>query len=156
MMTNQDNSNFKIRATPHLRVRDAASAITFYKQAFGAVELRRLTDPNGKVVNAQLSIGDAIISLAEESPKTGSPSPQTLGGSSVSIDLSVPEVDAMVNQAVAAGAVVEYPVMNQFYGLRQGRILDPFGHMWSIDTPIEDVSPAEMQRRLDEMIKSAG
>ena len=115
-----------------------------------------MTDPKGKVVNAQLSIGDALFVVAEESPKTGSPSPQTLGGSPVSIDLSVPDVDAMVSQVVAAGGVVQYPVMNQFYGLRQGRIIDPFGHMWNIDTPIEEISPAEMQRRLDEMIKSAG
>ncbi|MBA3874499.1 MAG: VOC family protein [Anaerolineae bacterium] len=154
-MTELTHSNFKIRATPNLRVRDAASAITFYQQAFGAVELRRLTDPDGKVVNALLSIGEALFVVAEESPKTGSPSPQTLGGSPVSIDLSVPDVDVTVNQAVAAGAVVQYPVMNQFYGLRQGRIVDPFGHMWNIDTPIEEVSPAEMQRRLDEMMKSA-
>ena len=154
-MTDSAHSSFKIQATPNLRVRDAARAITFYQQAFGAVEVRRLTTPDGKVVNAQLSIGDALFVIAEESPKTGSPSPETLGGSPVSIDLSVPDVDAMVKQAVAAGAQIQFPVMDQFYGLRQGRIIDPFGHMWNIDTPIEEVSPAEMQRRLDDMIQSS-
>ena len=154
-MPNPAKMDFKIQAAPNLRVRDAASAITFYKLAFDAVELRRLVDPEGKVVNAQLSIGGALFVVAEESPKTGSPSPQTIGGSPVSIDLTVPDVDATVSQALAAGAQVQYPVMDQFYGLRQGRIIDPFGHMWNIGTPIEEVSPAEMQRRLDEMIKSA-
>ncbi len=149
-----ESAAFKITATPHLRVRDAAKAIEFYKQAFGAVEVERLTTPNGMIPHAQLKIGDAPFSLGEESPQEGSPSPQTLGGSAVGIDLLVPDVDALAAQAVAAGAVIVYEIKDQFYGLRQGRLLDPFGHIWMIGTPIEALSPEEMQRRFDDLLKA--
>ena len=105
------------------------------------------------VVNAQLKIGDARFSLAEESPGD-SPSPQTLGGSAVQIDLIVPNVDAVVAQAVAAGAIVKYPVEDHFYGWRQGRIVDPFGHVWIVGRQLEKLSPAEMQRRFDDYLKT--
>ena len=150
-----DPADFKITATPHLRVRNAASAIEFYKRAFGAVEVERLTTPDGLIPHAQMKIGDAPFSLGEESPADGSPSPQTLGGSAVGIDLIVPNVDELAAQAVAAGAVIVYEIKDQFYGLRKGRLLDPFGHIWMIGTPIEAMSPEETQRRFDTMFKGS-
>jgi len=130
-------TSFTIRVTPHLRVRNTAKAIEFYRQAFGAVEVGRYTDPEGVIAYAGLSIGDAKLSLAEESPGSGSPSPQTVGHTTICIDLIVPNVDEMVNRAVALGAKIQFPVENQFYGIRQGRIVDPFGHQWSIGSPLE-------------------
>jgi PhnB protein len=132
----QDNG-FKYRLTPHLRVRNAANAIKFYQEAFGAIEVDRYTAPDGVIAHAQLKIGDAAFSLAEESPVDGSPGPQTLSGSSVSIDLIVPDADSVAKQAVELGARIQYPIQDQFYGLRQGRIIDPFGHLWSIGSPLK-------------------
>ncbi len=134
--------------TVYLRVRGAAEAIAFYEKAFGAVERPgRLAMPNGKVMYAALTIGNSEVKLADEAPEYDSPGPQTLGGSSVSIALMVPDVDAVVARAVAAGATLEFPVQDQFYGHRSGRIVDPFGHVWVVGTVIEEVSPEEMARR---------
>jgi PhnB protein len=135
-MATDKAATFTIRATPILRVRNAARAIEFYQQAFGAVEVDRYTAPDGVIAYAALTIGEARFGLAEESPATGSPGPQTLSGSTVCIDLLVPNADPVVEKAVSLGAKIQYPVKDQFYGLRQGRILDPFGHMWSIGSPI--------------------
>lgn len=134
-------------ATPYLSVRGASSAIEFYKKAFGATESARLADPSGKIGHAEIRIGDALIMLADEFPEMGVRSPQALGGSPVSIHLYVEDVDALVNQAVAAGATVLDPVDDKFYGDRAGRLADPFGHVWNIATHKEDVSPDEVQRR---------
>lgn len=134
-------------ATPYLCVRDAASAIEFYKKAFGATELMRLADPNGKIGHAEIKIGDAPIMLADEFPEMDFRSPQSLGGSPVTIVLYVEDVDALASQAVAAGAKVLRPVEDQFYGDRMGKLADPFGHVWSVATHKEDVSPEEMRRR---------
>jgi PhnB protein len=133
-------------ATPMLAINDAGKAIEFYKQAFGATELMRLTDSGGKIGHAELRIGEARIMLADENPQYNV-SPQTLGGSPVMIHLYVEDVDAWVNRAVTAGAKVVFPVKDQFYGDRSGRLVDPFGHIWIIATHKEDVSPEETQRR---------
>jgi PhnB protein len=133
-------------ATPYLSIKDAASAIEFYQQAFGAVETMRLRTPDGKIVHAQIKIGQALVMMADADGKYHF-DPQALGGSSVSIHLYVEDVDAFVSRAVAVGAKVVIPVNDQFYGDRTGRLVDPFGHVWIISTHKEDVSPEEMQKR---------
>lgn len=134
-------------ATPYLFVNGAAKAIEFYKRAFGATELFRMTQPDGKVGHAEIKIGDSPIMLADEFPEMGARSPQALGGSPVMIYLYVEDVDAVFTQAVAAGAKVTRPVKDQFYGDRSGGVTDPFGHLWYIATHKEDVSSEEMKRR---------
>jgi PhnB protein len=119
--------------------------------AFGAVETMRLMQPDGRVGHAELRIGPAGIMLADEFPEYGFTGPLARGGTSVSLHLVVPDVDATVAAAVAAGATLEREVADQFYGSRSGAIIDPFGHRWIVQTPIEDVSVEEMQRRLDEL-----
>jgi PhnB protein len=134
-------------ATPYLIVRNAARAIEFYKKAFGATELMRMAEPSGRIGHAEIRIGDSPIMLADEVPEMGFRSPESFGGSPVSILLYVEEVDAVFNQAVAAGAKVQRPVADQFYGDRTGGVTDPFGHTWYIATHKEDVSPEEMRKR---------
>jgi PhnB protein len=134
-------------ATPYLIVNNGAAALEFYKKAFGAAELFRMTKPDGRVGHAEIKIGNSVIVLADEVPEMGARSPQSLGGSPVSILLYVEDVDRVFNQAVAAGAKVQRPVQNQFYGDRIGGVADPFGHVWYIATHVEDVSPEEMQKR---------
>ncbi len=134
-------------ATPYLIVGDAARAIEFYKKAFGAMELMRMANPSGKIGHAEIKIGDSPIMLADEVPGMGYRSPESLGGSPVSILLYVEDVDAVFNQAVAAGAKVQKPVADQFYGDRTGGVTDPFGHVWYVATHKEDVSPEEMRKR---------
>ena len=133
--------------TPYLIMTDAAKAIPFYKEAFGAQELVRLPLPNGKVGHAELQIGDSRIMLAEENPAWAAQSAQTLGGTPVFIHLYVEDADAVFERAVAAGAKVDKPVADQFYGDRSGSLIDPFGHRWSIATHKEDVSLEETMRR---------
>jgi PhnB protein len=134
-------------ATPYLIVKGAARAIDFYKQAFGATELMRFPGPGGTIGHAEIRIGDSPIMLADEMPQMGYRSPAALGGSPVSVMLYVPDVDKVVDRAVKAGAKLEKPVADQFYGDRNGTIHDPFGHVWTVSTHKEDVSPEEMQRR---------
>ena len=131
--------------TPHLVCAGAADAITFYKQAFGAVELGRLPGPQGKLMHAMLRIGDSAVMLVDEFPDYGSFGPKSLKGSPVTIHLYVEDVDATVKRAVAAGAKITMPVDDMFWGDRYGKIEDPFGHHWSVATHIRDVSPEEMQ-----------
>lgn len=140
-------------ATAYLIVQDAARAIEFYKQAFGAQELFRLADASGKIGHAEIKIGDSPIMLAEEFPDMGYRGPQALGGTPVSICLYVENVDALFDQAVAAGGKVQRPVKDQFYGDRTGTLTDPFGHVWTIATHKEDVSPEEMDRRYRAMMQ---
>ena len=137
--------------TPHLIVDNAPKAIEFYKQAFAATELDRLDMHDGRVGHAEIKIGDSIIMLADEFPEMGIKSPKSIGGSASSILLYVEDVDARFDQAIAAGATVERPVKDQFYGSRSGTLVDPFGHKWSIATHKEDVSMEEMRRRLAAM-----
>ena len=134
-------------ATPYLIVKGAIKAIDFYKKAFGAVELFCMDAPDGRVGHAEIRIGNSPIMLADEFPEIGAKSPETLGGSPVSILLYVEDVDTLFNRAVAAGAKVLRPVTNQFYGDRSGGLIDPFGHSWHISTHVEDVPPDELHRR---------
>ena len=134
-------------ATPYLCVSGAASAIDFYKQAFGATETMRIADPSGKIGHAEIKIGEAPIMLADEFPEMGFRSPQSLGGSPVTIHLYVEDVDTVVSQAATAGAKVVRPVEDKFYGDRAGQLEDPFGHAWYIATHKEDIAPEEIQKR---------
>jgi PhnB protein len=134
-------------AIPYLSVKDATRAIKFYKRAFGAREIMQLRQSDGKVSHAELRIGDAPIMLADEFPEINFRSPQSIGGTPVNILVYVNDVDALVDQATAAGAKLLRPVADQLYGGRVGMLEDPFGHSWSFATHIEDVSPEEMQRR---------
>ncbi|MGB8509474.1 MAG: VOC family protein [Pyrinomonadaceae bacterium] len=133
--------------TPYIVVNDGARAIEFYKQAFGATELFRMDAPGGKIGHAEIRIGDSNIMLADEHPEMNARSPQTLGGSPVSLMLYVTDVDATVGKAVEAGAKLTRPIADQFYGDRTGGIEDPFGHAWYIATHVEDVAPEELQKR---------
>jgi PhnB protein len=142
--------------TPYLIVKDAARAIEFYKNAFGATELMRMADPNGKVGHAEIRVGDSHVMLADEFPDKGFHGPQSLGGSSVGLVLYVEDVDAVAARAVAAGAKVLQPVKDQFYGDRSGTFTDPFGHVWTISTHKEDLSPEEVRRRAEAAMKQAG
>ena len=139
--------------TPYLIVNAAAAAIAFYKQVFAATERFRMNGPDGKVGHAELQIGDSVIMLADEAPQIGARSPQSLGGTPVSLLLYVEDVDAVASQLVAAGAKTLRPVQDQFYGDRSGNFEDPFGHKWTIATHTEDVPPEEMQRRAEAFTK---
>jgi len=143
--------------TAYISVKGATDAIEFYRNAFGAKETGRLTMPDGSIGHAELEIGDSKIMLAEENEQWGNLSPQTVGGSPVSLCLYVEDVDAVFAKALEAGASVtgEMVVKDQFYGDRTGGITDPFGHKWSIMTHIEDVSFQEMQKRMNAMFQAA-
>jgi PhnB protein len=143
-------------ATPYLIVKGAAQALDFYQKAFGAREVFRFAGPNGQIGHAEIQIGNSRIMLADEHPQMGAVGPQTLGGTPVGICLYVEDVDALAKRAVAAGAKVERPVQDQFYGDRSGTFADPFGHKWTIATHKEDVSPEEMQRRAEAFRKQHG
>ena len=138
--------------TPYLIVRGAAQAITFYQRAFGAVELFRLDGPGGTIGHAEIRIGDSPVMLADG--MDGFPDPLTLGGAGTSLHLYVPDVDAAFARAIAAGATVRRPVADQFYGDRTGTLTDPFGHVWSLATHVEDVPHEEINRRFQALMKS--
>lgn len=140
--------------TPYLMVRNAAAAIDFYKKAFNAVELMRFPGPGGKIMHAEVKIGDSPVMLADEMPEEGHVGPQTLGGVGVSMMLYVEDVDTRFAQAIAAGATIKRPVEDQFYGDRTGTLVDPFGHVWSIGTHKEDVSMDELQQRMAKLGQS--
>ena len=140
---------------PYLIVKGGIKAIEFYKNAFGAQEVGRMTMPGGEVGHCELKIGDSHIMLSDEMPEWGNKSPQTLGGSAVGICLYVENVDEVFHRAIAAGGTVDggMEVKDQFYGDRSGSLIDPFGHKWTIATHKEDVSFEEMQRRMDAMME---
>lgn len=140
-------------ATPYLIIQGAAAALEFYKKAFNASETVRMAQPDGQIGHAEMRIGDSCIMLADELPAMGYRSPKALGGSPVILLLYVEDVDAVVARAVAAGAKLTQPVQDKFYGDRSGTIEDPFGHVWTIATHTEDVSPEEMKRRMAAMQK---
>jgi len=140
--------------TPYLIVDGAAAAIDYYKKAFGAVEVMRMPGPDGRIGHAEIKIGDSHVMLADEHPEMGARSPKTVGGSPISILLYVENVDQFVDRAVAAGAKLERPVEDKFYGDRMGEIQDPFGHKWYVGTHIEDVTPEEMKKRMAAMSHS--
>lgn len=143
--------------TPCLCVSDAARAIEFYKEVFGATEIKRMAMPDGKIAHAEIQIGDSRVALADEFPEMDFRSPQSIGGTATQFVLYDEDVDACVERAVAAGAKLTRPVKDQFYGDRSGSVEDPFGHHWYIATHIEDLTPEEVKRRMDaEMGQSAG
>jgi PhnB protein len=133
--------------TPYLIIHGAKKAMEFYTKAFGAQETFKMLDDKGEIGHAEMRIGNSIVMLAEEKPNLPHKSPTTLGGSPVSILLYVEDCDAVFHRAVEAGAKVERPLANQFYGDRTGGVKDPFGFSWYIATHVEDVSPEEMDRR---------
>jgi PhnB protein len=136
--------------TPYLVITGAAKAIEFYKKAFGAVETVRMPGPDGKIMHAELQIGNSMLMLSDENPERGHFSPSTRGGSTGSVMLYTEDVDATFKQAVAAGAKADMPPADMFWGDRMGNLTDPFGHTWAIATHKEDVSPEEMGRRMQE------
>jgi PhnB protein len=146
--------------TPYLVVNDASRAIDFYKQAFGAKETVRMGGPGGKIGHAELKIGDSMLMLSDEMPGSGNRSPQSLGGSPVSVFMYVENVDSVFDQAVKAGAKADKPPEDMFWGDRFGHLTDPFGHLWAIATHIEDVAPEEMRKRaqaaMAQMAQGAG
>lgn len=133
--------------TPYLIVRGGAAAVDFYRKAFGAEELFRIDMGGGKLGHAEMRIGDSIVMLADEHPEQGYKAPQAYGGTPVSLALYCEDVDARVQQALAAGAKLLRPVQDQFYGDRSGTVVDPFGHVWTIATRIEDLTAEEIGRR---------
>jgi PhnB protein len=133
--------------TPYLIIKGAADALEFYKKAFDAKELMRMTQPDGTIGHAEIKIGDSPVMLADEHPEMGYRSPKSHGGTPVSIVLYVEDVDSVTGKATAAGAKVLRPVQDQFYGDRTGTIEDPFGHVWNISTHIEDLSMEEISKR---------
>ena len=134
-------------ATPYLIINGASAAIDYYKKAFGAKEIFRMPQPDGKIGHAEIEIGNSRIMLADEVPEMGHKSPKSLGGSPISIMLYVENVDAVVDQAVAAGGKLLRPVADQFYGDRTGGVEDPFGHSWWVATHVEDVPEEELNKR---------
>ncbi|MGH9632372.1 MAG: VOC family protein [Bryobacteraceae bacterium] len=147
MTTNAKAAAIRTAITPYLCTKNAAKALEFYKKAFGAVETMQIGDPSGKIGHAEITIGDAVLMLSDEFPEYNAISPQSLNGTSISLHLTVPDVDTTVDRCVAEGAKLERPVKDQFYGERSGTIVDPFGHRWMIGTPTEELSSQEIEQR---------
>lgn len=137
--------------TPYLIVKNAPKAITFYKKVFGAKEVMLLKGPDGKVMHAELKIGDAKFMLAEECPEMKAFAPKARQNASMSLYVYVKNVDAVVKKAVASGAKLIQPIDNMFYGDRCGSIKDPFGHQWGVATHVEKVTPAMLRKRIAQM-----
>lgn len=135
------------KLTPRLVVRDAASAIRFYTQAFGAEERERFAMPEGPIVHAAIAIDGAVVALKDASH--GDVGPDALGGTPVILQLLCDDPDAVCERAVALGAEVVFPIEDQFYGHREGRIRDPFGHLWILTRVVREMTPAEIQRAVD-------
>lgn len=133
--------------TPSITIRDAAAAILFYKAAFGAEEIMSLAMPDGKVMHAEIRLGDSRVMISDEFPDWGCLSPQSIGGTASALMFYVPDVDAAFAQAVAAGATSISPPTDQFWGDRSARVLDPFGHKWSLSTHVEEVTEEQMAER---------
>ena len=143
--------------TPHLNIRNAAAAIDFYKDVFGAKEVSRMPGPNGKgIMHAELRIGDSVLMLCDEYPEFNCKSPQQLNGTSVTIHLYVPNVDDVFRKALSAGAQTLLPVQDMFWGDRYGKLQDPFGHEWSIATHLRDLTPDEVSRAADAAFEHMG
>jgi PhnB protein len=141
--------------TPYLTLRGGARAIEFYRRAFGAEELMRMPTPDGRIMHAEIRIGDSVVMLSDEAPEIGARAPQTLGGTAGSLFLYVTDVDAALARAVEAGATLKMPAQDMFWGDRYGRVTDPFGHDWQIATHKEDLTPEEIGRRRDAAMKGA-
>lgn len=138
--------------TPHLVCRNCADAIEFYKKAFGAEDMGRMLEPNTKkIIHAMIKIGDSVVMLVDYFPNWGNASPESLGGTPVTIHLYVEDADSFVERAVEAGAKITMELMDSFWGDRYGKIVDPFGHEWSVATHIKDVSPKQMEEAVNKM-----
>lgn len=137
--------------TPYLTCNGASNAIEFYKKAFNAVEISRVPDKNGKLVNAMVRINDSALMIMDEMPEMKAFGPKSLKGSPVTIHLQVENVDEVVKQAVAAGATLHMPTTDMFWGDRYAQLEDPFGHHWSVATHTRDVSPEEIQQAMAKM-----
>ncbi len=137
----------------YLRVKDAPRAIAFYVEAFGAKEKFRLVEPGGRIGHAELEFGPATLMLSSEYPEFGLLGPQSVGATTCTVHLHVDDADRAIARAVAAGATLVRPPTDAFYGERGGTVRDPFGHEWMLGHSIEDVSPEEMQRRYDALMK---
>jgi len=137
--------------TPYLIVDGAAGAIDYYTRAFNATELMRFPGPDGRVVHAELQIGNSRIMLGDARPDMGQRDPKSIGGSATGLMIYVEDVDRVFMQAIEAGGNVREAVKDQFYGDRSGSLVDPFGHMWTISTHVEDVTDDEMRRRMERM-----
>jgi PhnB protein len=142
--------------TPYLIVSGASSAIDFYKKVFAATEIMQLPGPGGKVMHAEIKIGDSMVMLADEFPEMNIQGPESIGGSPVGICLYVEDADTTFKRAIDAGATEERPLQDQFYGDRSGTVVDPFGHKWTICTHIEDLSPEEIEKRMAEAMQQSG
>lgn len=134
--------------TPYLCCADAAAAIEFYTTVFGAAQVQRWTAPDGRIGHAELELAGQRLYVADEHPEIGVRGPRTLGGTAVSFVLNVPDADATVARAVDAGAALERPVTMQEFGVRAGWIVDPFGHRWNVQTPVEQVSMQQLRERV--------
>lgn len=137
--------------TAYLTCNDCAEALAFYKKAFGATEMLRLDTPDGKIGHAELMIGDSPVMFADEIEEAGNQSPSTLGGSPVTMMIYTEDCDAMFATAIAAGATEVRPVEDQFYGDRSGTVKDPYGHVWTISTHIEDLTQEQVETRMKEL-----
>jgi len=135
--------------TPYLIVEKAVDALAYYQRAFDAVETLRLAGPSGKVAHAEIRIGDSLVCLADEFPELGYCGPKTRGGTPVTLLVYVEDVDARFRQAIDAGAVERRPLQDQFYGDRTGTLEDPFGHVWTFATHIEDLTQEELDKRYE-------
>jgi PhnB protein len=133
--------------TPYLVVDDATAAIEYYKKAFRATERVRMPTPDGRIGHAELEVGDSLVMLSDPFPQASTQPPKQLGGTSASVFMYVEDVDAVVKRAVDAGGTIKMEVADQFWGDRFGTVADPFGHVWSIATHVEDVAPDEMAKR---------
>jgi PhnB protein len=140
--------------TPYLMVEGAAKAIAFYKENFGATEMLRMPDSKGRIAHAEIRIGDSVVMLADAQPGATCKSPGSLGGSSVGLMIYLENVDTVFARAIKAGARSVRPVANQFYGDRSGTLEDPFGHVWTVATHVEDLAPEELERRARDAMSS--
>ena len=142
--------------TPHLVVKGASKAIDFYKKAFGAGEIRRVLGPDGKsIMHAELKIGNSRLMLVDEFPEMNARGPESIGGTPVTIHMFVEDADTVFNRAVNAGAQVRMPLADMFWGDRYGVLADPFGHLWSIATHKEDLTPDEIRKRMQSSTAAA-
>lgn len=136
--------------TPYITVTNSNEAIEFYKRAFGAQEIMRMSGPGGRIIHAEIRIGDSVVMLSDEHPEMNIKAPVTAGCNTATLMIYIPDVDASYAKAVAAGAKATMPIQDMFWGDRYGQVTDPYGHRWSLATHVEDVSPAEMERRQEE------
>jgi len=157
MNANNPSTEMKSPDAPRLSLslvmRNATAAIDFYARVFGAQEKFRLTEPGGRLGHAEMTLGGVSLMLADEHPEYGIVGPESRGGTTCSLHLVVDDVDAAAQRALDAGATLERPITNEFYGDRVAHLRDPFGHRWALTTRIEEVSPEELQRRFQELLK---